>query len=92
MSVSTDNINSTNFYDWLIDFQSSVNVVWAVDCTQNLVLNKTRSCSNYPTLLTTTYGTAIYANYTNASVGLFTGMTFSGYTTNGVIVLNSVCV
>ena len=84
--VSTD--NSTSFNNWVIDFQSSASVVWADNCTQNLINNFSRPCSLYPTLVANTFSTLTYKNYTDPSIGFFNGLTFSGYTTNGFIVLN----
>ena len=84
--VSTD--NSTSFNNWVIDFQSSASVVWADNCTQNLINNFSRPCSLYPTLVANTFNTSTNGNYTDPSIGSFTGMTFSGYTTNGFTILN----
>ena len=84
--VSTD--NSASFNNWVIDFQSSASVVWADNCTQNMINNFSRPCTLYPTLVANTFSTLSYKNYSEPSIGSFNGLTFSGYTTNGFIVLN----
>lgn len=48
------------------------------------------SCTAYPTLLGDSFNLGL-ADDANLIVGTFNGLTFSGYTTNGFIVIDEVC-
>ena len=52
--------------------------------------NNSVPCSSYPTLLSLQFNLNS-ADEAGLILGTFTGLTFSGYTTNGFVVLNEVC-
>jgi hypothetical protein len=64
--------------------------VWADNCTQALLNNNNVSCSAYPTLVGASFNLGM-ADDSGLIIGSFTGLTFSGYTTSGFVVLNEVC-
>lgn len=90
--LPTINVKTTfsSFEPWTIDFQSSETVAWADNCTQSLLNNNTVFCTEYPTLVPCEFNLGL-ADDTKLIVGSFNNLTFSGYVTNGNVVLQEVC-